>query len=758
MIRKGLAWLDEGPLLSLAWMLGMAAFLFLAAVPVDILSQLGLAGLVLTVLLVLRRQNLRGIPRIFFLLVASYLSLRYLFWRTFNTLVYHDPLSLVFALAVYIAEIYGLTIFLLGVFVNINPLRREPVPLPKDPALLPSVDIMIPSYNEDPAMLEVTVLAARQVRYPGGRVQVHLLDDGGTLQKRHDAHPERAAAALARHRTLQGLCERLGAYYVTRERNEHAKAGNINSALSTTDGDLILILDADHVPTVDILEKTVGLFVQDPKLFLVQTPHFFINPDPIEKNLQVFGRMPSENEMFYSVIQLGLDFWNSSFFCGSAAVLRRRFLEEVGGIAGSTITEDAETALGLHARGYHSAYISRPMISGLQPETYTSFIVQRVRWAQGMVQIFLLKNPLRLKGLRVWQRLCYTSSSFFWFFAYARVIFLLAPVAYLVFGLHIYDATLSGFVAYGLPHIVATMLVTQYLFGHVRWAFVSELYELMQSLFSLPGILEVIRNPHAPSFMVTPKGEQLEEDFISRLSGRFYVIYLITLVALGAGFYRYWVLPEDRGVILITLTWELLNLMLLNAALGALMELRQRRVIPRMPADMTAQLFFEGHAAVSVQVKDLSAQGASLLVEARAFEPVRDLKHAEFLAFNPPLGKYLRPRVQIRNWRPVAGGQVAVGLEYVHMSQRQKAEAVVFAHGDSERWVRFQGRRLHTQGIGRSFFTLLLLGIHHAGLHFRLVIRITLGFLARQLAEMTRALHRFWLNYRERLHVWFVSS
>ena len=41
-------------------------------------------------------------------------------------------------------------------------------------------------------------------------------------------------------------------------------------------------------------------------MFLVQTPHFFINPDPIEKNLQTFTQMPGENEMFYKVIQRGL--------------------------------------------------------------------------------------------------------------------------------------------------------------------------------------------------------------------------------------------------------------------------------------------------------------------------------------------------------------------------------------------------------------------------------------------------------------------
>ena len=87
------------------------------------------------------------------------------------------------------------------------------------------------------------------------------------------------------------------------------------------------------MPTQDFLQSTVGHFPKDPSLFLVQTPHFFINPDPLERNLGTFRPMPCENEMFYGVIQRGLDSWNAAFFCGSAAVLRREALMTVGGFS-----------------------------------------------------------------------------------------------------------------------------------------------------------------------------------------------------------------------------------------------------------------------------------------------------------------------------------------------------------------------------------------------------------------------------------------
>ncbi len=82
----------------------------------------------------------------------------------------------------------------------------------------------------------------------------------------------------------------------------------------------------------------MGYFSEDPKLFLVQTPHFFINPDPVERNLVTFDSMPSENEMFYGLIQRGLDRWNSAFFCGSAALLRREALNDTPGFCGVSVT------------------------------------------------------------------------------------------------------------------------------------------------------------------------------------------------------------------------------------------------------------------------------------------------------------------------------------------------------------------------------------------------------------------------------------
>jgi cellulose synthase (UDP-forming) len=729
------------------WLLLAAGWLYLAWLPVRVESQGYLAGGVLLALVLLKRPAQRHtVLRLAFLSLAAFLTARYFIWRATQTLTYYDFISFTAALLLFAAELYGGAIYALGLLINLLPLRRKSVPLPADPAQLPTVDVFIPSYNEDPAILETTLLAALNMRYPADKVRVCLLDDGGTEQKQNDPNPDKAAEARNRNATLKAMCNELGAHYITRARNLSAKAGNINSALQQTHGDLIVIFDADHVPTVDFLERTVGSFVQNPRLFLVQTPHFFINPDPVEHNLQIFGQIPSENEMFYAVIQHGLDFWESSFFCGSAAVLRRVALMEVGGIAGQSITEDAETALELHARGWASAYIDRPMIAGLQPESYSGFIVQRVRWAQGMLQILLLKNPLSQKGLRWWQRLAYFNSAFFWFFPFARVAFLLAPAAYLIFGLRIYNANLQQFLAYALPHVAAAVIASDFLFGRVRWAFVSELYELAQSLYSLSGLLRVIKSPRSPSFLVTPKGEQRDEDFVSELSRPFYLLYLLALASLAFGAWRYFAHPLERDTVIITMAWELFNLVLLNGVMGVLLERKQRRQSPRMPAYERASLHVIGQPPLSCSIADISASGVKL-----DFSP-RDIPWPEGDAVLQVRARALGQDILL-HLHPQARMSHSIGFRFVPRTLAERRQAVALAFGDSERWMRFrQGRETLSKSIIQSFWSLVALGSRGALSHLDVIAREGMLMLKRSVLDCGLRVFRWlaaWLR-----HLW----
>jgi cellulose synthase (UDP-forming) len=704
------------------WFLAVAGLAYLSSGFTDFRAQVYFsAGILAAFFLFKRIDPSRRFARLTFLCIACFLVLRYLIWRILYTIEFTDWLSFSCAVILFVAEFYGIVIFANGVFVNVSPITRKPVPLPPEDEL-PTVDVYVPSYNEDKEILRVTLIAALQMRYPKDKRKVFLCDDGGTDQKCETGNAKQQEAARTRRAELQELCEIVGAHYLTRARNLKAKAGNLNEAFKQTNGDLVVILDADHVPTEDFLENTVGLFSQDEKLFLVQTPHFFGNPDPIEKNLETFNHMPGENEMFYKVIQKGLDFWNSAFFCGSAAVMRRKHLEKTGGIAGETITEDAETALMLHSMGYNSAYISRPMVSGLSPETIGAFIVQRIRWAQGMVQILLLKSPLFLKGLTLPQRICYFNSCAFWFFPFSRLIFLIAPMAFLFFGLKIYAANWQTFCAYVIPYLLAVFGVSNYLFGKVRLAFVSELYELIQSVYTLPAIVSTILNPRKPSFAVTPKGETLGKDFISPMVGPFYVLAAINLATVGMGIYRLFQANGGADVypIAITLFWGVLNTVILLAALGALHELRQRRATPRMASNIPAELLVD-ERALPCKLSNLSLGGCRMVLSGVRESSFTNLGQAKLRVSLGPAGNDPEElHIQFRNrGTDETTGDVIIGAAFLHDSLAEMKAKVRLVCGDSSRWVQFQERRESNRGVLGGFASLASLGVTGSLRHFR---------------------------------------
>src|SRR5260370_11741691 len=105
------------------------------------------------------------------------------------------------------------------------------------------------------------------------------------------------------------------------------------------------------------MQVTLGWFLRDSKLGMLQTPHHFYSPDPFERNLGQFRTIPNEGEVFYGIVQDGNDFWNATFFCGSCAVLRRSALDEIGGIALAALTEDAHTSLRMHMNRWHTPHI-----------------------------------------------------------------------------------------------------------------------------------------------------------------------------------------------------------------------------------------------------------------------------------------------------------------------------------------------------------------------------------------------------------------
>ncbi|TCR67487.1 UDP-forming cellulose synthase catalytic subunit [Bosea sp. BK604] len=681
----------------IVWAIIAAVVVALVTLPISLQAHLIAGTIVVSAMILLKFLRPLGVWRLIALGLGTAVVLRYLYWRTTSTLPPVNQIEdFIPGLILYLAELYNIGMLFLSLFVVAMPHPPRKAP-PIDQENAPTVDVFVPSYNEDAELLATTLSAALAMDYPAGRMQVYLLDDGGTDEKCASDNYLSAKAARERRAQLQELCTGLGVTYLTRARNLSAKAGNLNNGLANSTGDLIVVFDADHAPARDFLTETIGYFGRDPKLFLVQTPHFFINPDPLERNLKTFKHMPSENEMFYGIIQRGLDKWNAAFFCGSAAVLRREALDAAGGFAGRSITEDAETAITLHAKGWNSIYVDKPLIAGLQPATFASFIGQRSRWAQGMLQILFYQRPLFKRGLSLPQRLCYTSSALFWMFPFARLIFLISPLFYLFFGLEIFTASGAEFLAYILSYMVVNLMMQNYLYGRYRWPWISELYEFIQSVYLLPALISVMLNPSKPTFKVTAKNESLDTRRVSELGKPFFIIFAVLTLGLIATYWRTIVQPYNADTTLVVGYWNILNLLMAGCALGVVSERPEGRAARRFAVQRTGEITVEGKTA-PMMTENASVDGIGIRMMSSAFDrlPVGSKALISFeTTIDMPRGEL--PIKVMRVQRDDKG--VLLGCRYEVSEPLHSRMIADLVFSNSETWRRFQERRRQNMGV-----------------------------------------------------------
>jgi cellulose synthase (UDP-forming) len=542
---------------------------------------------------------------LFLILLSLVSTIRYLYYRVNYTLNFDDWLNGIFCFLLFSAELYAICTLVLAYFQTIKIKDRQPVDLslyPQDQ--WPKVDIYIPTYNEDVEIVRKTTLCALAIEYPEDKKRIYVLDDG------------RAEKYKARREELRQMCEELGAVMLTRDNNDHAKAGNINTAFKCTEGDLVLILDCDHMPVKQFLMNTVGFFF-NPKVAFVQTPHWFYNPDPFERNLLTGGKIPVGNELFYKVLQKGNDFWNAAFFCGSAAVIRKEYALQIGGIATETVTEDCHTAFRLHSLGYESVYYDKIMVAGLAPEKFSAYVGQQVRWARGMAQILRIENPLINPKLNLTlpQRLCYFSATSHFFYGFPRLMYAIAPPLFLLFGINSVKGLGLETLFYCLPHIILSMQTNHIPYKNVRFSFWNEIFEFAMSFQAGIVTLLALVNPKLGSFNVTDKGLSVTKRSFDFDSVR-YLVIVSAIAAASLIAIPFWLLlsPEDTQAVLINAFWCVYNLFLLLAAVLVAFEQPQLRRAHRLPRKLTAVIHCAGMSWTG-QTIDVSESGTQVLLD-----------------------------------------------------------------------------------------------------------------------------------------------
>jgi cellulose synthase (UDP-forming) len=579
--------------------IGAAIILAVATVPLVAREQAIFAVGAAIIFLIANRFTGKAVT-LFLVVLSLSVSVRYLYWRMTETLDFQRPMEIFLGTGLVLAELYAIATLVLGYIQTVWPLDRKPKPLPNDPSTWPNVDVFIPTYNEPMTVVRATILAAIAMDWPREKMKVWLLDDG-------------------RREEFRQFAELCGIGYITRDNNLHAKAGNLNSAMTKTDGEYIAVFDCDHIPTRAFLQLTMGWMVAEPNVALVQTPHHFYSPDPYQRNLTAGTRVPSEGNMFYGLIQDGNDYWNACFFCGSCAVLRRDALDSIGGFAVETVTEDAHTMLKMHREGWDSVYLKLPLAAGLATERLALHIGQRVRWARGMLQILRIDNPLFGKGLSLGQRICYFQAMGHFLFALPRIVFLTSPLAYLLAGQNIITASPLAITAYALPHIFHSVATNSRLQQNWRHSFWSEIYETVLALFLVRVTISTLLSPRRGKFNVTAKGGLLENGFFDL--GAVYP-NLILVFLLIAGVFRGLVsmifFHNETLVfqaLLLNTIWSSLSLLVVLAALAVGRETRQIRSRARISSSIPVSVHMPDGRIVAATTRDMSQGGGAMLAQ-----------------------------------------------------------------------------------------------------------------------------------------------
>ncbi|GIE99868.1 glycosyltransferase family 2 protein [Paractinoplanes rishiriensis] len=297
---------------------------------------------------------------------------------------------------------------------------------------MPSIDVFVTAYGEAPDVVRRTLVAARDMTLPH---QTWILDDGDSD-------------------LLETICteERVG--YLRREGGQHAKAGNVNAALGRTTGEYVVIFDADHVPEPDFLLQVLPHF-DDPAVAFVQSPQSYAN----QTNLVSTGSSEAQR-IFYELVCPGKNHFNAAFCVGTNVMFRRAALDEIGGIATGSNSEDIWTSLELHRRGWKSIYVPQVLARGLAPVDVASYLKQQLRWASGGFEV-LLRGKLfrRGNGLTIDQRLQYLFVGTHYLLSLAMLTFMLFPALYLLFALSPIRADGLTWAAHYLPFQAMVLLV-----------------------------------------------------------------------------------------------------------------------------------------------------------------------------------------------------------------------------------------------------------------------------------------------------------
>ncbi|MDS0525433.1 glycosyltransferase [Clostridium sp. SHJSY1] len=535
----------------------------------------------------------------------------YFSWRIFFTLPFeYGIVSMIAGVILLISEI-------VAIFEAIELYRNaQKRVLPEKPTIpdewYPEVDVFIATHNESRDLLFKTINGCMNMDYPDkSKVHIAICDDSD--------RPE-----------IKELADQMGVGYFGLSNNKHAKAGNLNNAISKTSAPLITTLDADMIPTHRFLMEAVPYFFlprlkkvgdkwvertkdeidKDYRIGFIQTPQSFYNPDLFQYNLYSEGRIPNEQDYFFREINVMRNSNNAPIYAGSNTVISRQALVEVGGIATGTITEDFETGLSIQNKGYTTYAIPTVVAHGLSPDTITSLINQRERWGRGCVQSLKKMKILTRKDIPWSLKISYIASLIYWWSFVRRFVYIISPLLFVLFDLHIVECSFWQIICIWLPSYVLYNKVLNQISGNIRnnrWSNIMD--TVIFPYMILPILLETV-GVSQKKFVVTRKDRILSETKTN------FNLAVPHMILAGASILALFIMMKDlilyqtiQGTIIIY--WLIVNLYNLIMSVFFMIGRTNYRESERYIAELDAEVTIRGKMYKGV-TKDISEGGLAI--------------------------------------------------------------------------------------------------------------------------------------------------
>jgi cellulose synthase/poly-beta-1,6-N-acetylglucosamine synthase-like glycosyltransferase len=235
----------------------------------------------------------------------------------------------------------------------------------------PPVTIQLPIYNERNTLHRLFT-AISKLNWPKSKLEILVLDDS-----------KDETSILVDNEITYYLSLGFNIKSIRRADRIGFKAGALHNAVKHSNGEYIVIFDADCTPPEDFLEVTIPLLESNSELGFIQTRLGYHNRGFNEMTeafaiaLDCHYQLELQGRQNLSLI---------STFNGSAGVIRKEALIDVGGWRWYTLTEDADLSARMAINGWKSRYLNEVVVGSEVPYTLDDFITQQSRWAMGGIQ------------------------------------------------------------------------------------------------------------------------------------------------------------------------------------------------------------------------------------------------------------------------------------------------------------------------------------------------------------------------------------